>query len=259
VSANEPAGAGQTPGPNPQHFLDLEDARTIKTLNFAETNEAVGDVVEAAAIGVVHGDAGLGKTFATSWALSQQKLPCHVFDFPGRTSMKRITEVILRDVTGVQPRGERYQMSDDLLDQLARHERLLVVDEAQRLGHEAIEYLRWLHDDPSSRFALLFVGGNGCWELLRRYPMLRRRVYRRVEFKPLKRSVVQQIIPRYHPIYAQASSSTIDLIDRRFARGNFGHWARFTKTAAALCKKHKKDTVTERVAAAAIERIEKEL
>jgi hypothetical protein len=173
--------------------------------------------------------------------------------------MKRITENMLRSATGVVHRGERYELADTLLDVLAREPRLIVVDEAQRLGHEAIEYLRWLHDDPDTRFALLFVGGNGCWRLLSRYPMLRRRIYRRVEFKPLPLETIQRIIPLYHPLYKDASASTIALINRRFARGNFGHWARFTKTAVQICAKSKKTTVTERIAAATIERIEAEL
>jgi DNA transposition AAA+ family ATPase len=254
TQASRPHGSA-----GPPHFLGLEGARTIKTPHLKETTDAVDDVAHELAIGVIHGEAGLGKTYATAWSIGQQSLPTFTFDFPARTSMKRITGVLLREITGVPHRGERYDMSDDLLDELAREPRLLVIDEAQRLGHESIEYLRWLHDDPDSRFALLFVGGNGCWELLRRYPMLRRRVYRRVEFNPLKRDAVQKMIPRYHAIYLQASSATIDLIDRRFARGNFGHWARFTKTALQICKRAKADTVTERIAAAAIDRIEKEL
>lgn len=250
-AARRPAG--------PRHFLGLEGAHTIKTPNLKATTDAVDDVVKELAIGVIHGEAGLGKSYATAWSIAQQPLPTFTFDFPARTSMKRITGVLLRDITGVPHSGERYDLSDDLLDELGREPRLLVVDEAQRLGHESIEYLRWLHDDSDSKFALLFVGGNGCWELLRRYPMLRRRVYRRVEFQPLKREAVQKMIPRYHAIYLHANSHTIDLIDRRFARGNFGHWARFTKTAVQICKRAKTDTVTDRIAGAAIDRIEKEL
>jgi DNA transposition AAA+ family ATPase len=248
TSKTTPTPAGPST-PTPRHFLDLDGARIVRTLSFAKTQRAVADVVEARAIGVIHGEAGLGKSFATAWSIRQQPLPAFAFDFPTRTSMKRITEVILRAITSVPHHGERYELSDVLLDQLAREPRLLVIDEAQRLGHEAIEYLRWLHDDPNSQFALLFVGGNGCWELLRRYPMLRRRIYRRVEFRPLKLADLKTIIPRYHAIYAEAAETTIALIDRRFARGNFGHWARFTKTAAELCRKSKKPTVTERIAA----------
>jgi hypothetical protein len=240
------------------HFLDLQDARTIKTPHFHATAEATNDIANELAIGVVHGEAGLGKSFATAWSINHQPLPPFTFDFPARTSIKRITTVLLRKLTSVPHVGERYELADRLLEELAREPRLLVVDEAQRLGHEAIEYLRWLHDDPDSRFALLFVGGNGCWELLQRYPMLRRRVYRRVEFKRFDLPAVQQVMPRYHPLYEHATPETIAFIDRRFARGNFGHWARFTKTAAQVCKRRKTDTVNERIAAAAIERIESE-
>ena len=47
-----------------------------------------------------------------------------------------------------------------------------MIDEAQRLNGDCIELLRHLHDHPHTRFALLYVGGDGCWEVLSREPML---------------------------------------------------------------------------------------
>ncbi|MFC6881861.1 hypothetical protein ACFQKB_19050 [Actinomadura yumaensis] len=44
----------------------------------------------------------------------------------------------------------------------ARFPRLVVVDEAQRLTGHALELPRHLHDDPDTRFGLLYVGGDGC-------------------------------------------------------------------------------------------------
>jgi DNA transposition AAA+ family ATPase len=58
------------------------------------------------------------------------------------------------------------------------------VDEAQRLTSECIEFLRYLHDHPHTRFALILVGGDGCWEVLSREPMLRSRIFRRLNFGP---------------------------------------------------------------------------
>ncbi len=45
---------------------------------------------------------------------------------------------------------------------LSERFRLVIIDEAQWLNRECFEYLRHLHDDPDTRFALLFVGGDGC-------------------------------------------------------------------------------------------------
>jgi hypothetical protein len=48
----------------------------------------------------------------------------------------------------------------------------VVIDESQWLTRECFEYVRHLHDDPDTQFSLLFVGGAGCSEVLRREPML---------------------------------------------------------------------------------------
>ena len=44
---------------------------------------------------------------------------------------------------------------------------------------------RYLHDHDDTAFGLLYVGGNGCWEVLSREPMLRSRIFRRVRFGPM--------------------------------------------------------------------------
>ncbi len=49
--------------------------------------------------------------------------------------------------------------------------RLIVIGEAQNLNRDCFEYLRHVHDDPATRFALLFDGGDGCWEVLARESM----------------------------------------------------------------------------------------
>ena len=71
--------------------------------------------------------------------------------------------------------------------------RLVVIDEAQWLNRDCIEYLRHLHDDPATKFALLLVGGNGCWDVLSRGPMLRSRLFRRVPLAPLRPEGVLRI------------------------------------------------------------------
>jgi DNA transposition AAA+ family ATPase len=59
------------------------------------------------------------------------------------------------------------------------------VDEAQRLTSECIEFLRYLHDHPRTRFALMLMGGDDAWTVLSREPMLRSRIFRRVNVTPL--------------------------------------------------------------------------
>ncbi|MFD3569396.1 AAA family ATPase [Streptomyces sp. NPDC058667] len=59
-----------------------------------------------------------------------------------------------------------FDLTTRLVGLLATSMRLVVVDEAQRLNGDCIELLRHFHDHPKTRFALLYVGGYGCWEVL---------------------------------------------------------------------------------------------
>ena len=76
-------------------------------------------------------------------------------------------------------RRDRFALSAELLEQLADHrgqdgrEHLVVVDEAQQLNRECIEFLRWLHDHRLTRFALLLPKSAS------RFPALRAVVVKR--------------------------------------------------------------------------------
>ena len=79
-----------------------------------------------------------------------------------------------------------------------------------------------------SRFSLLLVGGDGCWRVLSLEPMLRSRIYRRVQFAAMPPAMVLQVIPGYHPIYQDAPASLLAWIDDCYAHGCFREWASFT-------------------------------
>jgi hypothetical protein len=142
----------------------------------------------------------------------------------------------------------RFQATLQLLDELGQRRRVVVVDEAQRLNSEVIEYLRYLHDHPATTFALLLVGGDGCWEVLSREPMLRSRIYRRVTFRPLTSRQVLDLIPGYHPIYRGVAEELIAFVDEHFGHGNFRNWASFTHSAQTLCRQASREWLDEEVA-----------
>ena len=165
-----------------RHHLGLRGAEVMQTEAFLLAERAVHDVASAGAMGVIHGLAGSGKTFAVQAAIDSLPVPACGVQFPSRPSMLRVAQQLLQRLSPRAPgRGNRFELSDRLLDVLAERDRLIVVDEAQWLTRESIEYLRHLHDDPATRFGLLLVGGDGCWQVLSREPMLRSRLYRRVD------------------------------------------------------------------------------
>jgi AAA domain-containing protein len=232
-----------------RHFLDLEGAATLPTQHLLLTRRTVADICEVAAMGAVHGDAGLGKTFAVEEAVGAVVEPVVWVSFPGRPTMRLVATTLVSSLIGAPaPERDRFCLTGMLVEELSTRRRLVVVDEAQRLNRECIEYFRHLHDHPRTHFGLLLVGGDGCWQVLSREPMLRSRIYRRVVFRPLTTGQVLEGIRAFHPIYAHCEDEVILFVDDYFGHGNLRNWASFTRSAAELCGEHSREAVDEEIA-----------
>lgn len=217
------------------HHLGLTGARIIETRELQLAEQAVADLVALDAMGVLYGPAGSGKTFAAALAAEQSSRTIVGVQFPSRPTMLHVAQRLTQAITGALPprRRNRFALSDELIDALSDEPRLVIVDEAQWLNRECIEYLRHLHDHPDTSFALLLVGGDGCWEVLSREPMLCSRIYRHVHFAPMELETVLEVIPRYHPVYAEVAAEVITEVNSRYAHGTFRHWASFTHSVLA--------------------------
>lgn len=232
-----------------RHFLDLDEARTIPTEHLLLTRRAVADLAAAKAMGAIHGGAGLGKTFAVEEAVGGLAVPTFWTSFPSRPTMRHVAMNLIELLVGAPAREyNRFQLTGMLVERLGEQDRLIVVDEAQRLNRECIEYLRHLHDHPLTRFAVLLVGGDGCWQVLAREPMLRSRIYRRVIFRPLTGKELLSGIHGFHQVYEAAPDALLLFIDDYFGHGNLRNWASFTHSASALCRQHERTTVDEEIA-----------
>jgi DNA transposition AAA+ family ATPase len=215
------------------HFLSLHGARVVATEQLLDTRSLIDDVIAVRAMGAVYGPAGTGKTFAVTRALQSRLASTWVrTTFRSRPPTRFVRHELYTALgLGVAPPTSPVDTDRIMKRALSERFRLIVVDEAQWLNRECFEYFRHLHDDPATTFALLFVGGAGCYEVLSREPMLESRLYAHVRFAPLTPRQVLQIIPVYHPIYADIEPTLITLIDRHCARGNFRAWAKFTQHA----------------------------
>jgi hypothetical protein len=111
-----------------------------------------------------------------------------------------------------------------------------------------LEFLRYLHDHPHTRFALILVGGDGCLEVLSREPMLRSRIFRRVNVTPLTGEQVCALMSGFHPIYTGVEPEVLLLVDDHFAHGNLRDWASFTHSATKLRVEHGRDRVDAEIA-----------
>jgi DNA transposition AAA+ family ATPase len=157
--------------------------------------------------------------------------------FTSKPTMRLVADELVKTITGSAPRNRsRFYLTSMLIELLTGTPRLLVIDEAQRLNGDCIELIRHLHDHPDTRFALLYVGGDGCWEVLSREPMLRSRVFRRLPFKPIRRQEIAALIAGFHPIYTGVTEELLLDIDDTYAHGTLRDWAAFTHTAADLCR-----------------------
>lgn len=103
----------------------------------------VTDTAGHHAVGVTHGLAGLGKTFAMrtcTAALAARTRPAERIEiatiaFPSRPTMRLLADLLLQTLTGAPParQANRCYLTAALVRELARVSRLVVVDEAQRL------------------------------------------------------------------------------------------------------------------------------
>jgi len=233
-----------------RHFLDLPGAAVVVTDTLVLTARAVGDIARHRALGVVHGAAGLGKTFAVERAveaLDPEWSPVWL-SFPSRPTMRLIASELLSAISGTCSHHDRFKITRLLKAELALSPRLIVVDEAQNLNRECIEFLRHLGEDPCRRGAMLLVGGDGCWDVLSREPMLRSRVFRRVAFAPLRGAELVRAVHGYHPLYTEVSEELIGFVDDYCGHGNFRNWASFTLTAVDLCTDAGRQHLDEQVA-----------
>lgn len=234
------------------HHLGLRDAAILATRHLLLTKQAITDLLETEAMGAIVGPAGLGKTFAIAHTIESRSEPVITLTFEARPTMRLVADRLMHALTGEPGRGTRFAMTDQLLTRLSERTRLVVIGEAQNLNRDCFEYLRHLHDDPGTRFALLFDGGDGCWEILSREPMLRSRIYRRVAFAPLTDADVLTLIPGYHPIYTEVNPDLLVQINDKGANGRLRNWAAFTATAAGICRTLATDHINATIAKSAM-------
>ncbi|MCD2191688.1 ATP-binding protein [Actinomycetospora soli] len=233
-----------------RHFLDVDGARTLPTPGLVAVDQAVEHLLDTAAMGVVHGPAGLGKSYAVEQALARHPATAVSWvEFPSRPTMRLVAAAMFTDLTRLDAgRRSRFALTDELIEALSRGPRVIVVDEAQRLNKDCIEFLRYLHDDRRTRFALLLVGGDDAWTVLSREPMLRSRIYRRVALDPLSGREVCDLLGALHPIYDNVDRELLLLVDDNVGHGNLRHWAAFTRSAVALCASTGRDRLDEEIA-----------
>lgn len=231
-----------------------EPSPLVPTEHTRATARALGDLMRHHAMGCVYGEAGLGKTFSVDAAVTAARqadplLRTCTERFPSGWTRNEIAIELLTGMTGDSDhRGNLQRLSLSLAGLLSHGRWLLVIDEAQNLTKVAMDFFRFLHDDQSTRFTLLFVGGNGCYQTLAKEPMLRSRIYWWVEFRPLPRAEVPALVRGLHPVYRDASDELLTGIDELACHGKWRAWAHFTTAALDLVARTGRPGIDDEIA-----------
>lgn len=231
------------------HYQGLTDATTVATEALLDARDLIDQLCHAQAMGAIYGPAGTGKTFAVAASLAEHDEKDWLrTDFRARPTLRYVRAELGRLLELPVTRMSPFEADWALKAALAERFWFLVIDEAQWLNRECFEYLRYLHDDARTRFALLFVGGDGAYEVLRREPMLDSRIYAHQRFGPLSPAEVETTLPGYHRIFHDAAPELLRLVDELCAHGNWRSWARFTHHADRLCRQTGRAACDEEIA-----------
>lgn len=105
-------------------------------------------------IGVVYGDAGLGKTVSVK-EYAKRNLDVILIEADLGYTAKVLFEELHKKL-GYDGRGTIHAMFEDVVAKLRDSERLIIIDEAEHLPYRALELLRRVHD--KSGIGILLVG-----------------------------------------------------------------------------------------------------
>ncbi|MFI1184082.1 AAA family ATPase [Streptomyces sp. NPDC020799] len=235
---------GRLPAEHEDHFL-VKAAQLVGTDALLTTRDNIEMVIAAKAMMCAYGPSGYGKTMAVNSALrALAPKTTYRLELRGGPTPRDIRHGLFHALRlpGEPPR--RPIEFDTLLKEvLAEQFRVLVCDEAQWMSRTGFEYWRHLWDDRNTDIAIIFAGGDNCYKVLRREPMLASRIFIWQEFTRIPKTEIRPVVQAFHPIWATCDLELIDAIDAEAAHGSFRNWASIT----ALLQEGMASTGTEHV------------
>ncbi|MFE1907373.1 AAA family ATPase [Streptomyces gardneri] len=240
--------SSQLPPPARDHYLGLHGANTMGTRAVAETEDRIRKARKHKAIVAIHGNVGLGKTFAVHTVLRRHN-PDTTYRLRFRQSpnMSELRGGIWRalDLPGDTPQsadesGERIKQA---LEQIP--DAVLLLDEVQWLSKTALEYIRDLWGDDEQRAAVVLVGSGNTRQKILSCPALHSRILDWYQFAPLTPAEVLATIPAYHSIWSGSDPELILYTDDHAGHGSFRSWAKLTLHLTDALEENPTHTLTK--------------
>jgi DNA transposition AAA+ family ATPase len=210
--------------PPERHLAGTASANEVATLPFSLAQVIAAEAIAERTSAAFIGPAGTGKTYAAVTAAASSGLPIVWIDPPVAPRVRALQMSFARALRIEFPDNAPPDLLDRLLiTELATTPRVVVVDDARRVGSDGLEELRFLHCQPSALWSL-FVVGEGLERILAANRALETRMPYRVSFAPLKKKESLAFARAYHSLLTTAPADLLDAIER-VVRGNLRLWA----------------------------------
>ena len=196
-----------------------------------------GTSSQARALGVLHGPAGSGKTFAAQLAVADRsRLHGRGCSSPSRPTMLHVARRLYRELDRRRARPREPVRSLRGADRACSPTGSGCWSSTRRSGStaSASSICATCTTMPERGSRCCWSAVTGAGECSRASRCSARRIHRRVRFAPMPPAMVLQVIRGYHPIYERAPTALLVLIDDCYAHGCFAR-GRALPTARSRC------------------------
>ncbi|MEV4116539.1 ATP-binding protein [Nonomuraea sp. NPDC049695] len=194
--------------------MNLPGANLVATTDMMRTWDSLQHAISARAMMCVHGDGGLGKSFAVKASLrTLAPDSAHYISFYERPTPSYLRRKLVEAVGHDAPMPRTPVEADRLLKTaLGERFHVLVCEAAHWLSLEGFEYWRHLWSDRDTDLAVVFVGADKCRQILSASPSLASSIYIWQEYRPMTQAQIRDVIPAFHPVWADADPDDIDFV-----------------------------------------------
>ncbi|GAA1732955.1 MULTISPECIES: ATP-binding protein [Streptomyces] len=242
-----PAPACRLPDPIHDHYQRLAGAHTVGTKAARETEQLIKEAIEHHSIICIHGQVGLGKTFAVHRAL--RKFAPHNtvrLRFDASATKTEVYHAFWRALAlPGKPLDNLAACKGDIRQALASQPHVLLIDEVQNINTSLMESARILWDEETNPLTVILVGSGNTRQRVLRHAPLHSRLYQAQQFRPLSLAEVFNNIPPYHAVWNDADQDLLAFTDDAGAHGYFRNWAKITFHAQEALKKNPELTMSK--------------